>query len=300
MLSIQLFPKTPQDGILWEDFKRDMRAAVYRADQYLVEYDASVLAQQEFESQQEQLLAKTGASTIGRDGLLKTYEIQRDNFPDIHSSFPQMAQVVADHAQNMAALVKLSERFSLADPLYLSKESPETRSAPVIKQADPDGGSSSAPTAEPPPSVACASGEDFATADDLLGETEARRALLVSKLQRTRKTVLGKIAAMVEVLRDGDSTPRGGGGGGPAGQDTAAPALPILPPSCEAPPPGQPRGGSVGGGVVGVGSPGGGGVVGEETAADGVGAALSAAANTRRQVDSGPNPDYSTGLLELT
>eukprot|EP00291_Cryptomonas_curvata_P000460 CAMPEP_0172199212 /NCGR_PEP_ID=MMETSP1050-20130122/28551_1 /TAXON_ID=233186 /ORGANISM="Cryptomonas curvata, Strain CCAP979/52" /LENGTH=110 /DNA_ID=CAMNT_0012876187 /DNA_START=236 /DNA_END=564 /DNA_ORIENTATION=- len=64
-LAIQLFPKTPHDRALWEDFKREMRAVVCRADQSLAEYDASVFAQQEFETQQEQLLAKGRVSTAG-------------------------------------------------------------------------------------------------------------------------------------------------------------------------------------------------------------------------------------------
>ena len=221
--SIQLFPRTPQDGVLWEDFKREMRAVVCRADQYLVEYDASVLAQQEFESQQEQLQAKAKAITVGRAGLLKTYEVRRESLPNIHASFPQMASIVADHAQNMAMLVKLSERFSLAEPLVMPKESPEAKLPAGSHGSSKSPTTSPAKSGEQPPSSEY--GEEFFTADALLGETEARRQLLLSKLERTRAAVLGKLGAMADALREGDAdslprpprTPRGAAAARPRG-----------------------------------------------------------------------------------
>jgi hypothetical protein len=172
-LSIQLFPKTPHDRALWEDFKREMRAVVCRADQSLAEYDASVFAQQEFETQQEQLLAKGRLSTAGRAGLLRTFEVRRESLDDIHGALPQLAHLVADHAQNMAALVKLSERFALADATCSPDALPAEPAPPAAARDDAD----------------C---RDFATAEELLGETEARRALLLAKLERTRTAVIGR------------------------------------------------------------------------------------------------------------
>jgi hypothetical protein len=150
-----------------------MRAVVCRADQSLAEYDASVFAQQEFETQQEQLLAKGRVSTAGRAGLLRTYEVRRESLDDIHGALPQLTHLVADHAQNMAALVKLSERFALADPTF----------SPDARALAPAAGTEPAPAREY---------ADFATAEELLGETEARRALLLAKLERTRTAVIGR------------------------------------------------------------------------------------------------------------